>query len=92
MANLLWEDECFKVVHSRDYVLIRKDFPYEFHSHFKRYSGAKGLVSLFYKKLQPHNQYFAVAMQRVTTEEEYSKFVPQRGKEKYYNVNKGGKR
>lgn len=92
MAQELWEDDNFRIVLAHDFVVIRKNHPYEFHSHFHKLAGAKMLIRMFYKKLQPSDEYFYTAMQRITTESEFKKFVPEKKKQMYYNVNKGAKR
>lgn len=92
MALVLYEDNLFKILKGHDYIVVRKDFPYSFHSHFGKYSGAKRLVNLFYRKLQPEDSYFNVAMQRITTEAEFNAFIPQRDKQYYMNINKGVRR
>lgn len=92
MAKELYEDDQFRIVMGHDFVVIRKDYPYEFHSHFHKYAGAITLVKLFYKKLQPADEYFYVAMQRITTENEFNTFSPQKRKQMYYNINKGVRR
>lgn len=93
MATLLLEDSDFTILRGFDYIVVRKDSPYSFHSHFRRYSGALSLIRLFGRKLQPENEYFYVAMQRITTPEEFEKFAPQKKqKQKYYNANKGLRR
>lgn len=89
MSQLLYEDEHFKIVKAHDYVVIRKNHPYEFHSHFHKYGGARSLIKLFYRKVQPEDDYFHTAMKRITTEVEFNRFSPQRRKQQYYNVNKG---
>lgn len=90
MSDLMYEDDNFKIIQSsRDFVVIRKDFPYEFHSHFKRYSGARGLIRLFYKQIIPNEPYFYTAMERITTDAEFDSFYPQKEKQLYRNVNKG---
>lgn len=92
-AKVLWEDSNFKILHScRDYIVVRKDFPYDFHSHFKRYSGATFLIKLYYKQLQPYHEYFKTAMKRITTAEEWDSFTPQKYKQSYYNPQKGRKK
>ena len=89
MSRTLWEDSEFKILFAKDYVVVRKNYPYDFHSHFKKFSGARSLVQMYYKKLQPYDDYFNVAMQRITTEEEWSKFTPQKPKQRYFNSNRG---
>lgn len=92
MYQLLFEDENFRILKgNRDYVVVRKNYPYEFHSHFRKYEGAKELIELFYKKVKPYGNYFSVAMQRITTEEEFESFVSKKKKVKYRN-NKGRKK
>lgn len=80
-AKILWEDSNFKILHGRDYIVVRKNYPYEFHSHFKSLTGAKVLVELFYKKLRPYHKYFNTAMKRITIEEEWDSFTPQKYKQ-----------
>lgn len=92
MSHEVYSDEDFQIVKRRDYIVIRKNHPYEFHSHFHKYSGARSLIKMFYKRIQPEDEYFNTAMKRVTTEAEFNNFVPQRRKQNYYNVNKGVKR
>ncbi|MCW6094588.1 hypothetical protein LAV60_15560 [Clostridium sporogenes] len=89
MAQMLYEDEEFKILKTKDYIVVRKRKPYSFHSHFHKYSGAKSLIDLFYKKLQPEDEYFNVAMQRITEPKEFQNFTIQKRKQRYYNVNKG---
>lgn len=89
-AKLLYEDSEFRLLKSRDYVVVRKDHPYEFHSHFQKYSGAVCLINLFYKRLIPSEEYFRIAMERITTEVELENFAEQRVKQMYFNVNKRG--
>jgi len=83
--KILFEDKEFKIIRSCDYVVIRKNNSYSFHSHFRKYSGAIGLIKLFYKKIRPSTNYFYIAMQRVTTEQEFNNFKTIRLKQKYYN-------
>lgn len=75
MASVLFEDKNFKVIHSRDFIVIRKNHEYSFHSHFKKYDGAMGLIHLFYKKVLPTDEYFNTAMKRITTEEEFKRLT-----------------
>ncbi|GAB6153699.1 hypothetical protein JCM17380_24490 [Desulfosporosinus burensis] len=91
-ARLLYEDKEFRLLKSRDYVVVRKDHPYEFHSHFQKYTGAMSLISLFYKRLIPSEEYFRIAMERIITEAEHEDFAEQRVKQMYFNVNKKGVR
>lgn len=74
MAKTIFEDREFKVVKGYDFVVVRKDSPYGFHSHFKSLTGARGLIRLFYKKIQPRREYFNTAMKRVTYESEFEGF------------------
>jgi hypothetical protein len=92
MAKTLYEDNCFKVLKSKDYVVVRKDFPYDFHSHFARYSGAREVIKLFNKKLIPVNPYFVTALRRISTEEEWEGFKEQKHKDTYINSSKGVRR
>lgn len=84
--KLLFEDKEFKIIKSYDYVLIRKHKAYSFHSHFRSYSGAIGLVKLFYKHVKPNVNYFYIAMQRITTEKEFNHLRPKIQKQKYQNT------
>lgn len=92
MAQELYEDEEFKIVKAHDYIVVRKNHPYEFHSHFQKYAGARSLIRMFYKKVKPTDEYFNTAMQRITTEPEFNSFAQQRKKQMYRNVNKGTRR
>ena len=74
MAKTIFEDREFKVVKGYDFVVVRKDSPYSFHSHFKSLTGARGLIRLFYKRVQPFKEYFNTAMKRITTEVEFFSF------------------
>ena len=74
MAKTIFEDREFKVVKGYDFIVVRKDSPYSFHSHFKSLTGARGLIRLFYKKVQPFKEYFNTAMKRVTTDREFDSF------------------
>lgn len=83
---LLFEDKCFKVISYRGgCVLIRKDYPYSHHSHFRDIQGAKTVIKLFHKKLIPYRKYFRSSIERVTTKEELEKFGQQKPKQKYKN-------
>lgn len=91
MKKKLFEDKEFVIYHTnRDYILIRKNGGYAQHSHFDRFSGAKLLIDLFYKKVVPYNPYFKEAMERICYENEICKFKEEKVKQKYYNSN--GKR
>lgn len=90
MPQTLYEDEEFKILKAKDFIVVRKNAPYEFHSHFKNYKGAKSLIVMFRKWVKPHDEYFHTAMQRITTEQEFNKFVEERKKDKY--VNRKGRR
>jgi hypothetical protein len=92
-AKIIWEHGEFKVLRSRrDFVLVRKGYPYEFHAHFKDLKGCKTLVKLFEKKKIPFQEYYKLAMERITTEEEREQFTPQRKKLYYFNSQKGVRR
>lgn len=83
---LVEEDETFIIKKTRrDYVVIRKEFPYEFHSHFDSYDGCRKIIKLFKDKIIPDSEYFQVAMQRITTDYEYEKFHRKPVKQKYRN-------
>jgi hypothetical protein len=86
--KVLFEDKTFKIIKSEDYVVIRKDKAYSFHSHFRRYSGAMGLIRLFYKQIKPSMNYFYIAMQRITTKKEFKDLKGINENKKYYNKNK----
>jgi hypothetical protein len=90
MGDKLFEDSEFKIVHGRDYCLIRKNKEYQYHAHFKRLDGCKTLIELFYKGVMPYDDYFITAMKRICTEEEFNKLREPRKKQKY--TNKGRKR
>lgn len=91
MKKKLYEDKEFVIYHTnRDYILIRKNGEYGQHSHFDRFSGAKLLVDLFYKKVLPYNPYFKEAMERICDDREIKKFKEEKIKQRYYNSN--GKR
>jgi len=92
MATLLHEDSNFTILRGFDYIVVRKNSPYEFHSHFKRYSGALGLIRLFDKKVQPQDEYFNTAMKRITTEAEFESFGHSNKKPQYHNSTKGRRR
>lgn len=83
--KVLFEDKIFKIIKSEDYVVIRKDKGYSFHSHFRRYSGAIGLIRLFYKQVKPSMNYFYIAMQRITTEKEFKDLKGIDKNKKHYN-------
>lgn len=89
-ARLLFEDKQFRLLKGRDYIVVRKDFPYEFHSHFQNRDGAMLLISLFYKRMKPLDDYFIVAMERITTESERGNFGVHKAKPMFFNVNKKG--
>lgn len=89
-ARLIFEDDIFKLLKGRNYIVVRKNFPYEYHSHFERYNGAMLLMKLFYQKLKPREEYFIGAMLRITTEDERANFGEQKQKQMYFNVNKKG--
>lgn len=74
MAKVIFEDKEFQVVKGYDFVVVRKDSPYSFHSHFRSLTGARGLIRLFYKKIQPIKEYFNTVMKRITTELEFDSF------------------
>lgn len=94
MSRILYENEDFKILQAKDYVVVRKgDYPYDFHSHFKRYSGAEKLLRLFKKKLKPHDKYFNMALKRITTEAEWDSYTDEKSsKPMYYNSSKGVRR
>ena len=82
----LYEDSNFEIIrNSRDYILIRKKCDYSFHSHFRKLSGCKYIISMFNKKLIPHKKYFRESMRRITTVEEFERFTEKKVKEKYRN-------
>ena len=88
MKKKLFEDKEFIIYNTnRDYVLIRKNGEYGQHSHFDRFSGAKLLVDLFYKKVLPYNPYFREAMERICYEKEIKHFKEAKKKQRYYNSN-----
>ncbi len=91
MRKKLFEDKEFIIyATNRDYILIRKEGEYKQHSHFDRFSGAKLLVDLFYKKILPYNPYFKQAMERICFDNELTSFKQEKKKQMYYNSN--GKR
>lgn len=92
MGKLLYTDETFRIVQKHDFVVARRGLPHNYHSHFKKFAGAKQLIELYNKHLIPHNEYFRIAMRRITTDEEWERFTPQAEKQKYYNSNKGIRR
>jgi len=84
-AELIYEDNYFKILRGKDFILVRKDKPYKYHAHFKREDGAYLIIKLFNKKLIPYEEYFTEAMRRVTTPEEFEFFREQEIKPKYKN-------
>lgn len=90
MPHILYEDEEFKILKNKDFLVVRKNAPYEFHSHFKSYRGAKSLIVMFRKGVKPHDDYFYTAMQRITTPQEFDKLIIERKKDNY--INRKGRR
>ena len=87
MHKPIWEDREFKIIRAnRDYILIRKDFPYKYHAHFKKLYGCHLIINLYHKKLIPYQRYFRGSIKRLTTDEEYNNFTNQKPKPKYRNV------
>jgi hypothetical protein len=84
-AKIFYEDEEWKIIHNRDYVLIRKNKPYEFHSHFRTVQGAYLLLELFNLGYMPNKPYFVQAMLRVCTDEEFIRLKEEPKKQKYRN-------
>ena len=80
MAKTIFEDKEFKVVKGYDFVVIRKSKPYSFHSHFKSLTGARSLIRLFYREVQPIKEYFRTAMKRITEEFEFDNFRKEKNK------------
>lgn len=85
MLHILYEDREFKILKNKDFLVVRKNAPYEFHSHFKSYRGAKSLIFMFRKGVKPYDEYFHTAMQRVTTPQEFNGLVIERKKDNYVN-------
>jgi hypothetical protein len=94
MSKVIYEDEEFQIVKAYDFVVVRKNQEYDFHSHFVRHTGARSLIRLFYKHVLPENQYFLEAMKRVTTVEEFEKLAKPKFnvKQSYRNINNGNRR
>ena len=83
---MLYEDRDFKIIrHRGGVVLIRKNMPYSFHSHFKDFKGAKQVLRFFKRKVIPYSPYFKSSIIRLTTEYERTKFSYERKKPKYVN-------
>lgn len=85
MCHQLYEDSEFVIVKARDYIVIRKDHEYTFHSHFKTLKGAKILIKLFHEGVKPTDPYFITAMERITTDEECSRLREKKKKQRYRN-------
>lgn len=83
---MLYEDKEFKIIKTkRDYILIRKNHPRSYHSHFKQLNGARLVAKLFKQRLVPYKEYFIEAMRRVTSDSEFESFGQQKLKPKYKN-------
>lgn len=89
MPKVLYEDSNFKILKGRDYILVRKDYPYNYHAHFKEERGAHLVINLFNKQMVPREPYFIESMRRITTEGEFASFTEQRVKPRYRNNNRG---
>lgn len=85
MAHLIYEDDEFKILKGKDFILARKNKPYKFHSHFDKLDGAKNVLNLFYKRVKPQAAYFHEAMRRICTEEEFAVMRNERIKPRYKN-------
>jgi hypothetical protein len=91
-ARLIYEDDNFKILYKRDYIVARKGHAHEFHSHFKTLQGAHILIELFNNNLLPRKPYFMLAMCRICTEEEFQSLRLEPFKQKYKNKCRGRKR
>lgn len=91
MYSILFEDSEFKILQTKDIVLVRKNKPYECHSHFKHTDGAMLILKLFYKRVKPYEPFFIEAMRRITTSQEFNSFREQSKKYKYKNNSKRGR-
>lgn len=87
----IYEDSVFVIKRSKDIILIRKHFPYQYHSHFKSVGGAKIVMNCFRQRLIPVNGYFKIALKRITTDEEWDRFTYKRKKKSYRNDRPGRK-
>lgn len=85
MANLIFEDDEFKILKGKDFILVRKDKPHHFHSHFEKLDGAKSILNLFYKRIKPQAAYFHEAMRRICTEDEFAMMRNEKIKQRYRN-------
>ena len=65
------------------WVVARNDLEGDYHAHFAEKKGCFKLIALYNKKLQPFEIYFNIAMQRITTPEEWSTFTPKQPKDKF---------
>lgn len=83
---IVYEDKNFKILKRyNDYVLIRKNRPYSFHSHFRNLQGAKIVIGFFNRGMRPNKPYFISSMQRITTVDEYDAFGFRKKKMQYRN-------
>lgn len=72
---------------SRDFVVIRKDFPYSFHAHIRCKQTCYTLLKLIELNKLPDSEYLRGSCKRLLTEEEYQILKPK--KQKYININHG---
>lgn len=85
MANLIFEDDEFKILKGKDFILARKNKSHLFHSHFDKLDGAKNVLNLFYKGIKPQVAYFHEAIRRICTEDEFARMRDEGIKQRYRN-------
>lgn len=71
---------------TRGYVLIRNNFPREFHAHIKTKNGCRQLLHYIDKKLLPKSEYLQGSARRLLTDAEYQRL--KESKQRYYNHSK----
>ena len=65
------------------FVLIRVDFPYEFHAHIKTIAGCRAVLNCIEKGKMPKSDWLQGSCRRLLTEEEFSSL--RKPKDRYYN-------
>jgi len=72
------------------YIVKRVGGDYSFHAHISTYKGCKILRDCIKKNKLPKSDYLKGSCKRLLTREEYNRL--KKSKDRYYNVNKGGKK
>lgn len=65
------------------FVVVRKDYPWEFHAHIKTIAGCKVLLSCIQQGKLPKSDWLQGSCRRLLTDEEYLRL--KKPKDRYYN-------